>query len=310
MQNGISLGNGIISYPNGSETTNYRSNLWVIANTTPGFLSGQSTYNDPTLIGWTYTVELIGKGPLDPGVDFNYLPGGGIEFIDYILQPGDSLIFIFSPQVVPTSATSGIASGQIYLCNTPITTPESFNPAHWTLLGNQYDMFYVQLPCPEFVYTNFYNIGDQVWWKDIVYKCIVPTPVLDHEVELQYATLSNVPYPNIFPDDPVNGSINWKNMGVYSVLGTSLLNPTLWTPGDNRNQQMVEYMMDTVIYRLYKRIAPKDIPKDRRDAYSIVLGWLKECARGDQITANLIKIQPYVGQRIRFGGMEKNFNSY
>lgn len=203
-----------------------------------------------------------------------------------------------------------LQTGQVYICSIAIITPESFDPASWTLLGNEYDMYYVQEPFPEFNLEGTYNVGDEVWWKDHTYTAVRATNMIDHDMILQFVTLSNQPYSNVFPDDPNNGQLYWTDNGLYTVLGTSILDILMFTTGDNRNQQMVEYMIDMVIYRLYKRISPKDIPQGRRDAYSIVLGWLKECAKGTDITANLVEIQPPQGSRIRYAGNVKNINSY
>ena len=85
------------------------------------------------------------------------------------------------------------------------------------------------------------------------------------------------------------------------------LNPSVWGPGvaesigsnidvndihfwmlrDGRNAQMVNYMIDIVLYHLHSRIAPHNIPDLRVKRYDDAIKWLKDCAKGDNITANL-----------------------
>lgn len=317
-----------------------------------------------------------------------------------------------------------LQSGKVYQCAVSITVPELFNPSHWQLLGFQYDLFYANYPYPVFELLKTYSKGDQVFWKNRVYACVVATWYYDHQSLLQFGSTNNIPYQNYFPDDPVNGNKQWKDEGPYVVPAGNLLtttpsqtvtlfqaredlilvagvtadmNPgsseyvppvsgqpgsligwtfsverrgfgtmqegvdyefdqaanelrllkpgdkfannevfivhfqpiseqpvpvpttglsayqvimTYFTKGDNRNQQMVAYMLDIMIYRIYTRIAPKNIPEDRESNYKIALMWLRDCAKGDEITADLVKIQPAQGRRIRGGSDIKQQNSY
>jgi hypothetical protein len=308
LQNGISLGDGITAFPNGLSMTLYRKNLWKIFGIDSGFTS--NGYSDPTLVGWDYTVTQVGNGILQPGVDIQILSTGGWQFINgYQIQGGERFTMQFNPQIQPSQSISGVNVGQVYIC-TFNTSAETFNPAHWSLLGNQYDMFYVTKPFPEFDLNSYYPKGSQIWWKNHNYTSIVPSIIESHESELQFGDLNNIPYPNVFPDDPIRGASKWSDNGVYSAMGTTLTDTSKWTNGDNRNQQMVEVTMDMTIYKLYKRLSPKEIPQGRVDAYSVALGWLKLASKGTEITADLVKIQPSTGQRIRYGGNVKNVNSY
>ncbi len=73
-------------------------------------------------------------------------------------------------------------------------------------------------------------------------------------------------------DQPV--PVPSSGLNAYQVI------MTYFTKGDNRNQQMVAYMLDIMIYRMYTRIAPKNIPEDRKHNYDIALIWLQNAARG------------------------------
>jgi hypothetical protein len=84
-----------------------------------------------------------------------------------------------------------------------------------------------------------------------------------------------------------------------------------WTLGDNRNAQVVNYMVDIVLYHIHSRIAPKNIPDLRVKRYDDAISWLKNCAKGDWITASIPLIQPKQGMRSRWGSrIPKQNNDY
>lgn len=319
-----------------------------------------------------------------------------------------------------------VYNGLVYSCNVEIPVAEAFTAAHWDLLGKQYDPFYANYPYPVFDLNKGYNTGDRVFWNNHTYKALRPSRYYDHEAALQYGATYNLPYPNTFPDDPVQGSSYWLDEGQFFVPAGSLLTqaeaPTLvttqsredlylragvttgfdigglgydsssligwqysiervgfgtmeegvdyettldgvtnnttaangwrllkegdqvgpnekfilhflpivyesapvtapsgqtsqqimmtyFTKGDSRNQQMVMYMLDIVIYHLYARILPKGLPEVRKDRYDAAVMWLQMAAKG-KITASLTRIQPKTGGRIRYGSNVKNVNNY
>lgn len=203
-----------------------------------------------------------------------------------------------------------IYQGKAYICTTAINTGEAFNPSHWTLLGNQYDLFYAALPYPEFVYTHYYALNYRVYWKGKTYICQRPTVTTSHEVALQLGQVQNIPLQNVFPDDPTYGVLYWGTGVAYSVpAGTMPTDATKWTAGDNRDQQMVTYVIDLVLYHVHSRIAPRNIPDLRVKRYDDARAWFKACAKGD-VTPALPLLQPKQGMRIRYGGAVKNNNTY
>lgn len=196
----------------------------------------------------------------------------------------------------------------VYICTTAITTPETFNPAHWQLLGAQYDLFFGTYPKPLFDYQAIYVVGDQVFWKDKVYTCKVAT--IAPSQSIQYRQIQNVPLPNVFPDDPVNGAIYWGAGTPYDIAaGTLPTNTAKWTAGDNRTQSVLMIVIDITLFHLHSRISPRNIPDLRKDRYTNAIQMLQAFARGE-MTAKLPVIQPKSGQRIRYGGNIKNVNSY
>ncbi len=203
-----------------------------------------------------------------------------------------------------------LQSGSVYICITAITIAEAFNATKWTLLGAQYDLFYVTLPKPEFNFATIYNKTDEVFWKDKTYTCAVASTVYSHSQQLQYVDYGNVPAINIAPDNAVNGVKYWGVGVAYSVIAGTLPTDTAkWTAGDNRSQKIVDCVVDIAIYKINPRLAPNNIPQIRIDNYDSAIVWLKACGKG-VVTANIPRIQPKQGNRIRFGGNIKNENSY
>lgn len=198
--------------------------------------------------------------------------------------------------------------GAVYICTTAITVAAAWDASKWTLLGTQYSLFFVTLPNPEFNYLTFYNSGDVVFWKDKVYTAVKDSYVYDHDDKLQ--TNSPLTVINSFPDDPINGPVQWGTGVAYSVAAGTLPTDTAkWTAGDNRSQKILECLIDIAIYKMHSRVAPNNTPQLRIDNYDAAITWLKACARGT-VTANVPVIQPKQGRRIRYGGNTKNINSY
>jgi len=182
--------------------------------------------------------------------------------------------------------------------------------AYWTLIGNQYDLYYVSLPHDEFDYLGNYAKDDQVWWKDKVYTCKIPSTIYTHEDILQYNSYADVPIRNVFPDDETNGEDYWGVGVSYSVAaGTVPTDTTKWTAGDNRSQLILENVLHIALYKALPRIAPRNIPQHRKEMFSLAIEWLKEARKGEG-TPNLPLKQPTVGTRIRYGGNTKNINHY
>lgn len=199
-------------------------------------------------------------------------------------------------------------SGDIYVANG--TTTGAWTPSRWDYVGPLNAIYFVTLPKPEFNYNNNYAKGDQVWYKDKVYTCQIATQPIGHEAELNSKTIRNIPLKNVFPDDLANGVKYWGAGTAYSVPAKSLVtDPGKYTYGDNRNQQMVSYVIDLCLYHVHSRISPRNIPDLRVKRYDDAIAWLKMAGRGE-ITAALPLIQPAEGQRITYGGVTKSINTY
>lgn len=180
--------------------------------------------------------------------------------------------------------------GNVYFNTIAITVAGAWNPAKWQLIGAQYDIYYVSLPESEWDYYKTYQVGDQVWYADKTYTCVV-------------ANLSV--QPNEHPEF-------WGTGTTFSTIGSDLYSgSSVWIKADNRNQQMVNMMIDVALFHLHSRIAPRNIPDLRVKRYDDAVAWLKNVSRGTDITADLPLIQPKSGQRIRYGSrLVKQNNNY
>jgi hypothetical protein len=221
-----------------------------------------------------------------------------------------------------------LQGGFVYLCSTAITTSEAFNASHWTKLGTQYDLYYAGFPKDVFNLKTIYKIGDQVFYKNKVYTCLVRTSILDHASQLQIGVAGVSSVVNVFPDDISKGAQNWVAGTDYMVEANTALTDSKWIQGDNRDQKLLMICIDIALFHAHSRISPNNIPdlrtyryighpEDREvrgqrviyPTYS-ALGWLQAAAIGSDITPELPLIQPESGKRIRFGGNMKNINNY
>jgi hypothetical protein len=232
------------------------------------------------------------------------------SFVDY--KAGNRVYLdatAYNPAVTYALNVLALYSGKVYRCTTAIAVAEAFTPGHWELLGNQYDIFYASYPQPLFNLQSFYRVDDLTFWKGHIYKCLVQTSQFSHDATLQYSRLENIPFGNVFPDDRTVGASHWHDEGAYSIAANKLLDTTIFTKGDNRNGQLVTYLVDILLYRLYGRIAPKAIPEERKNRFDAAIAWLRMAAKGDVMPA-IQKLQPPQGMRIRSGGKIKNVNDY
>lgn len=221
-----------------------------------------------------------------------------------------------------------LQGGNVYRANA--STTGAFDASKWDLIGPQYTLYYVSYPSPLFNINGQYKKGDVVYWNGKQYTNIQPTVTFGHEAALQYGTYP-LPSGNIFPDDPISGLQAWGAGVAYSVAaGTLPTDTSKWTQGDNRDVQMVQKLVDIVLYHLHALIAPRNIPQLRIERYTgnvdhiqpgvggtvypvySAIGWLQGCARGE-ITPNLPLIpttNTQQGRRIRWGGQVRNINGY
>ncbi len=205
-----------------------------------------------------------------------------------------------------------LEGGNVYQCNTANTTGV-FAPANWNLLGAEYAIFYVDFPNPLFNLNNVYAVGDIVFWGTSSWQCLTATIPETHIGDLQAIYSQQIPATNSFPGS--SGQTQWQAIAPIPYVvpaATSILNTTYWTPGDNRNPQLVGYTIDIAVYHATPRLAPNNIPDIRVKRYDDAIKWLKDAGDvgSSGITADLPVKQPKSGGRIRWGGNVRRANDY
>lgn len=204
----------------------------------------------------------------------------------------DGLVWISSTYAA--NAIVLFTDGNIYLKNSNAsgyTNQDPTNASYWTLLGVQYDLFFITLPNDPWDYTLDYQIGFQVWYKDKVYTAGIISK-------------------NI-PPDSTYGSVYWGSGVPYAVTaGTLPTDTTKWTNGDNRNNYLLEIYISIVVMKMYLKVAPKNIPQPRVDLYNKEhIQWLIDAGAG-LVTAELPELAPEQGSSLRWGSIPLSNNIY
>lgn len=190
----------------------------------------------------------------------------------------------FSASTVYTTGQYVVYNGNIYK-SIAGSTAHAFNASEWTLKAADKSLFYVKLPEDEYVNTTSYVAGDKVYYNNIEYTCLLNCK-------------------GILPTE----TGFWSVGSAYTLTATYPDDTTKWTEGDNRNQQIVMYLLDITLYHLHSRINPRNIPDLRKERYDGnnatqnggAIAWLKRVASGD-LTADLPSILPQQGVSIRWG---------
>lgn len=215
----------------------------------------------------------------------------------------------YSPTSLYALSSLTLQAGQVYINTTAIVVVEVFTPAHWAILGNQYDIFFVSYPFPLFSQDAIYLQGDKVFWRDNTYVSTSNTPIRGQQHILQANSIQAVYQGNVLPDDRNLGRTYWGTPTPYALPAGSLpTDSTKWTMGDNRNQHMMEIFMDMVVYKLCKRIAPNNVPEARHNAWIKAVKDITAFADGSK-NAQIQPLQPNTGSRVQYGGKPpRNYN--
>lgn len=266
-----------------------------------------------------------------------------------IYRAADRVYTTYPTYVNTNSYTVGmycVYSGQAYVCIS--NTTGAFNASAWSNIGSSTSMYYAAYPYAYFDLYGVYAVDDMVFYKGKIYKCLQRTASLSNFVAIQYLYEDNIPPNNVFPDDPNNGSNQWKDEGAYTVAAnllasaaynsgttyttgnycqfsgniyictaattTGQFNPdawrAVWILGDNRDQLMVTSIVDIALWYVHKRIAPNNIPDLRVDAYNVAIEWLRRIRDGIEQAANVPLIQPKSGRRILSDSLVARNNYY
>lgn len=216
-------------------------------------------------------------------------------------------------------------NGSVYVCSTAVTVAAAWNASDWTLLGVQYAIYYISIPYQVFDIYKLYPTGTIVYWKGNKYTCQIASMIPDHQVSLQLQYYSNIPPPNVFPDDPNNGVKYWGTP-VPLTVGPGTF-PDGYTAGDTRNQTLVRHLVAIALYIVHNRMAPQNVPRHivvlyrgdeghgvaTKDGYIYpdysALGWLQSASLGMKPIRLPVK-QPRQGGRIAWGSKVRNQNGY
>lgn len=210
------------------------------------------------------------------------------EFDETVVYYGKNLVDYTAPAF--SAASNYIAgdrrvySGNIYEANTSITA-SAFDPSEWDFICEDKAFFYALLPASEYDPDTTYAIGDEVWFSNKVFTCA--------------QACKNI--------DPTNSAF-WGTGVTYSFSGHLPDDTDYWIPGDNRNQLIVMYLLDIVLYHLFCTMPAMNIPDIRKERYNGngpnetggALGWLKSVARGDT-SVDLPVYTPQQGMSMRYG---------
>ena len=203
-----------------------------------------------------------------------------------------------------------IYNSNAYVCasfsSATTSTPDQLS-SKFTLLGAQYDMFYVNYPAQLFNYQDTYSAklpASVVYWKGYTYSCMQGSTDLSETDKDQFLTINNIPKKNVFPDAIENANQTyWSKSATQSYtipVGTLPTNTLYWTGGDNRAQTLILHYMHIVIYHLNKNLAPMNVPEARIKAYQHGIDFLHSVAYGDR-NLNTLKDQPSKGLLFRWG---------
>jgi hypothetical protein len=190
----------------------------------------------------------------------------------------------FNAATVYTTGQYVLQAGYIYK-SIAGSAAHAFVANEWTQICLDKTLFYVTLPEDEYSNTTTYAINDVVYYNNIAYTCLI-------------STVGILPTNTQF----------WSAGSAYTLTATYPDDDTKWTEGDNRNQQIVMYLLDTTLYHLHSRINPRNVPDLRKERYDGnnatqnggAIAWMKRVASGD-ITADLPQILPEQGLSIRWG---------
>lgn len=175
--------------------------------------------------------------------------------------------------------------GYIYEC---ILDSDGFvptNTTYWVLVCADLSLFYVTLPNSEWDKDTKYASGVTVWYNKKTYTSLVANT-------------------NILPD---SSTAIWGTGTDYTVTAYLPTDTTKYTVGDNRNQQIVKYLLDISLYH-FLSASPRniaDLRKERYDGNSPeqrggAVAWLKRVSKGE-VFAELPIIVPRTGEAIQYG---------
>jgi len=237
-------------------------------------------------------------------------------------------------------------SGNIYSCNANGITG-AWDSSKWDLLAENESLYYCvvpayqQLPSTSFAYSSNNYTGNHkeiTGWDKKTYNTLYLKRDGD-EIKIYYSSsdrssdINKIGYFEYRQDGvslPVTMLINHgyddNNIlgGFVDVIGYipdgtewTIVASNYWASGDNRNQLMVQLMIDITLYHILSRIQPRNIPDHRKERYDGndprqiggAIGFLKNIRDGKGQMDLPIHSDTERGQRITFWSEDKlNYN--
>jgi hypothetical protein len=223
---------------------------------------------------------------------------------------------------------------KIYQC---ILTSQGFVPTnvtYWIYITDNLSLYYVTLPVDEWDNETDYAVGDQVWYLDKTYTCVIAntniTPDSDSGIwgsgtsysitgknpdiffhpEVAYTVGVKVVYEDVMYTCILNSTGNLPTNATYFTASATR---PYWTKGDNRNPLIVRYLLDITRYHFERSIPARNVSDLIKEAYNGnspqelggAIGWLKRVASGKD-NASLPEILPIQGLSISYGNSRKS----
>lgn len=140
--------------PASGDTVEIRDDLYLIADTSPGFNSGASSYVDASLINWPFDFEIPAqgtrkRGTVNPPDDYRYDNSTGtIQMLaaGYIINPGEIWVLHFQPKITPAPAAGASSGGSVITAPTVITTTTTLTVPGTFLIQGATNNLNVNLP--------------------------------------------------------------------------------------------------------------------------------------------------------------------
>ena len=151
----------------------------------------------------------------------------------------------------------------IYYCiqNGYTGSTPNIDTAYWsggTVENGQ--LFYVNQPAQSYDVTGSYMIGDQVFYKNYIYQALQASNA-NYLMENSGTEVENDFTSAVIPTISKNWQATWSASttpytvtGIYPDLDTT----GVWVQGDNRNQLMVQFMLDITLYHASARLNPRN----------------------------------------------------
>ncbi len=138
----------------------------------------------------------------------------------------------------------------------------------WTYICDDLTLYYVTLPYTEWDIEETYAPGDTRWYLNKTYTALKASVGIEPTA--------------------TGASVFWGTGTTYlTSAGVLPTDTSIWTLGDNRNQLIVTYLLDMVLYHLLSRMPRNfsDVRKERYDGNSPqqtggAIGWLKRVSKG------------------------------